>query len=128
MTNRGVSLFLVLACIFVSTIASAKEKGNHHLPVVHVTNALPKNSEPMRLQCSGEEIILNAGEDYQWTLEENKLVYCEAFWGRSFASWHAFQPGRDVGRGAIYWLVKDTGFFLSWDNRSWVRKQLWETE
>ncbi|KAG7941901.1 hypothetical protein I3843_16G071800 [Carya illinoinensis] len=118
MTNRGVSLFLVLACIFVSTIASAKEKGNHHLPVVH----------PMRLQCSGEEIILNAGEDYQWTVEENKLVYCEAFWGRSFASWHAFQPGRDVGRGAVYWLVKDTGFFLSWDNRSWMRKQLWETE
>ncbi|KAG2664257.1 hypothetical protein I3760_16G072300 [Carya illinoinensis] len=117
MTNRGVSLFLVLACIFVSTIASAKEKGNHHLPVVHVTNALPKNSEPMSLQCH-----------YQWTVEENKLVYCKAFWGRSFASWQGFQPRRDVGRGAVYWLVKDTGFFFSWDNSSWVRKQLWRTE
>ncbi|KAG6678866.1 hypothetical protein I3842_14G103100 [Carya illinoinensis] len=101
MTNRGVSLFLVLACIFVRTIASAKEKGNHHLLVVHVINALPKNSEPMSLQC-----------------EENK----------SFSSWHGFQPRRDMGRGVVYWLVKDTGFFLSWDNSSWVRKQLWETE
>lgn len=127
MTNRGVSLFLVLACIFVSTIASAKEKGNHHLPAVHVINALPKNSEPMDLQCDGEK-ILNAGEDYQWTVEENKLVYCEAFWGKLFASWHGFQPRRDVGHRAVYWLVKDTGFFLSWDNRSWVRKHLWETE
>lgn len=126
MTNRGVSLYLVLACIFVSTIASAKQNGNNNLPVVHVRSALPEKSETMSLNHEVEK-TLHPGEEYQWTVEEKKIVYVEALWGRLFASIHAFQPKRDEGRSAVYWLVKDSGFYLSWDNSTWVGKKLWET-
>jgi hypothetical protein len=28
----------------------------------------------------------------------------------------------------VYWMVKEDGFFISWDKANWVRKYRWETE
>lgn len=77
---------------------------------------------------------LKEGEEYKWVAEEKDLYFCEAIWGTRFvASWHAFQPKRDLsrgggGRGSVFWLVQKDGFFLSYDNSTWVKKSTWETE
>jgi hypothetical protein len=130
MTTWGRFLFLVLAWTIISAIASGAQ-----LPVVHVTNALPVKSEPVKVECTSEHTnthlgihTLNVGDDYQWTVVENALHYCQAEWGRWFASWHAFEPDRDVSHGTVYWLVKNDGFYLSWDNSSWVRQETWQTD
>ena len=134
MTTWSYFLFLALAWSFI-IIAIAFEKHDNHLAVVHVINALPNNSEPMRIQCTSPrtdtnlgEYTLYVGDDYQWNVTHKSLHYCEALWERRFASWHAFQPRRDVSHGTVYWLVKHNGFFLSWNNSSWVRKESWQTE
>lgn len=133
MTAWSRFLFLVLAWTFISTIASGAHV--NQLPVVHVISALPANSEPVKVECTSQRTnthlgihTLNVGDDYQLTVVENALHYCQAIWGRWFASWHAFQPRRDVSHGAVYWRLKDDGFYLSWDNSSWVRKETWQTD
>ena len=37
-------------------------------------------------------------------------------YGKDFlASWHAFQPRRDENHETVFWMVKEDGFFISWD-------------
>lgn len=133
---------LVLATSLTTTFSLISDHHDDHdhqdhknqLATVHITNGLPKiNSSPMNIRCSTEQTdfgvkTLGCGEDYRWIVEERGVYFCEALWGRFMASWHAFQPKRDVGQRLVFWLVQPSGFFLSWDNSSWVRKSTWETE
>ncbi|EXB66396.1 hypothetical protein L484_008286 [Morus notabilis] len=87
----------------------------------------------MKIQCSSKHTNIGAKElkrsDYlEWIVEEKALYFCEALWGILIASWHAFQPKRDVGHRSVFWVAKQNGFFHSWDNSTWVRKSVWETE
>lgn len=134
MTTGSGFVFLVLACsIAAFAIASAVKDNN--FTVVHVMNGLPKSSYPLKIQCESKnmhdrlgEQVLKVGDDYKWTVEKNEIYYCQALWFRFFASWHAFQPQRDLLNETVFWVVKDNGFFHSWDNSSWVRKETWQTE
>ncbi|KAL9369828.1 hypothetical protein Peur_041027 [Populus x canadensis] len=125
-------LFLVLPLCLLST-ATADEHNEHRLPFVQVINALPKNSKPMQVSCStknidvGKRSLVN-GEVFKWRAAQRKLHSCGALWERLFASWHAFQPRRDENHETVYWMVKEDGFFISWDKANWVRKYRWETE
>ncbi|KAG6668903.1 hypothetical protein I3843_01G197200 [Carya illinoinensis] len=136
MTTQSGFVFLVLACTTANLFAIASAVKDNNLTVVHVMNSLPKSSPyPLKIQCKsknmqvrhGEE-VLKVGDDYRWTVEKNEIYYCQAVWFRFFASWHAFQPQRDLSNETVYWLIKDNGFFHSWDNSSWVRKETWQTE
>ncbi|KAJ6388159.1 hypothetical protein OIU77_026685 [Salix suchowensis] len=87
----------------------------------------------MSVSCSssnivfGEQTLVN-GEVYKWRVSQRKLHYCVAIWERFFASWHAFQPRRDGNHETLFWMVKEDGFFISWDKAKWVKKYRWETE
>ena len=127
-------LFLALAWSFISAVIAFEEHDNH-LAVVHIINSLTNNSEPVSVFCISRgrkdflgEYTLKVGEDFQWDVTLNTLNYGRALWGRVFASWHAFQPRRDVSHGTVYWQIRQDGFFLSWDNSSWVKREMWETE
>lgn len=129
---------LVLTTFFITTLASHDHDQDHHNPplaTVHITNVLPQNNSnnPMKIRCNCNKKYfgyktLACGEDYTWIAEERDLYFCEALWGRFMASWHAFQPKRDINQQSVFWLVKQNGFFLSWDNSTWVKKSIWETE
>lgn len=133
-------IFLVLITTsFTTTLTLGNnhiEDGQNHLATVQITNSLPNNnSRPtiLRIRCSSKhtnlgEKVLNRSDDYRWIVEEKSLYFCAALWGRLFASWHAFQPKRDAGHDSVFWLVEEGGIYLSWDNSSWVRRSVWESE
>ncbi|PON66092.1 hypothetical protein TorRG33x02_269020 [Trema orientale] len=133
--------FLVLSTYYFKTTLtfSPHEDHNRRLATVHIiTTPLPKNNSgpgevKIRLTNSKQsyyslETTLKWGNDYQFVAEERALYYGEALWGTYVGSWHAFQPKRDAGHGSVFWLVKPNGFFLSWDNSTWVKKSIWEYE
>ncbi|KAJ4722891.1 putative Plant self-incompatibility protein S1 family [Melia azedarach] len=126
-------LLVFVASCFCFSIGNTIEVNSNHLAQVHIMNALPKGSEPIRIRCTSGNTDVGArelapGSDYSWSVEERAVYYCGALWTRQIASWHAFQPRRDSKHENIFWLVKENGFFLGWDNSTWVRKSTWETE
>ena len=123
-------LFLVSVFIFSVAGLGGQDK---HLATIHVINSMPSDSEPMALSCkTGNKYLdmqtLGVGDDYQFGVQEKAVYSCFAATGNQFASWNAFQPKRDENHQTVFWLGKEDGFFLSWDNSSWVRKQKWQTE
>lgn len=125
-------LFVFITSCF--RIGNTIEVNDDQVTQVHVMNALPKDSAPLEIRCNSADANLDAkqlksGDDYSWRVEEETATYfCEAFWGNKFASWHAFEPPRDANQKRVFWLIKEKGFFLGYDNCSWVEKSTWETE
>lgn len=130
-------LVLGISLSFSTILALEDYKKGSVTSTVHVINGLPKKSDSVNVHCNSKYTdlgmyTLNEGEEYKWVAEKQAEYFCEAIWGpRFFASWHAFQPKRDLvhsGGASVFWLVKKDGFFLSWDNSTWVKKSTWETE
>ncbi|GLT56406.1 hypothetical protein SLA2020_294490 [Shorea laevis] len=131
-------VFFLVVFFFLSAstaLEEHKQKNDTAAPTVHIINGMARNSEAIQVRCSsrGGDLgyhTMGSGDNYVWSVElQRALYYCEAMWGvRYFASWHAFQPKRDTGRGTVFWLVKENGLFLSWDNSTWVRRSQWQTE
>lgn len=125
-------LFVFITSCF--RIGNTIEVNDDQVTQVHVMNALPKDSAPLEIRCNSADANLDAkqlksGYDYSWRVEEETATYfCEAFWGNKFASWHAFETPRDANQKRVFWLIKENGFFLGYDNSSWVEKSTWETE
>nr|XP_048321731.1 S-protein homolog 21-like [Ziziphus jujuba var. spinosa] len=117
-------LVLIASSLFI-TISGAT--------TVHILNSMPKNSGQVDIHCKSKNNdlgsrVLEEGKDYNWPVEENAVYFCEAVrLPRNIASWHAFEPERDVGHDSVFWLVKEEGFFRSWDNSTWVQEGTWET-
>ncbi|KAF4367262.1 hypothetical protein G4B88_026769 [Cannabis sativa] len=136
------SLFFIflLNIVFISstyqkttTNASPQRRRFNTTTTVHIITSNPSN-KLIRIRVSNTkqsfyslETTLKWGESYKFVAEERCLYYCEAIWGRFMGSWHGFQPKRDLNN-SVFWLIKPNGFFLSWDNSTWVKKALWETE
>lgn len=129
-------VFLVSVFILIVAVAEQGLEGKQldkHIATIHVINSMPKDSGPMQIHCNSKYTDygmqqVDVGDDYQCGVREKALYYCAALSGREIASWHGFQPRRDGNRKAIFWLVKEDGFFLSWDNSTWVKKSVWFTE
>lgn len=131
--------FLLISIAFSITItatslATNNQKNERKFATVHIINALPKNSSgSLNLRCVSRHTelgvqTLKGGDEYNWIVTQRALFYCEALWIRFIASWHAFQPKRDSGHDSVFWKVQENGFFLSWDNSTWIRRAVWETE
>ncbi|TYH49993.1 hypothetical protein ES332_D10G174600v1 [Gossypium tomentosum] len=108
------SYVLFLVSVFIFSVAGRLGLGKR-IATVHVTNSMPRELQPIQLGCNSRYKDhgmhqLHVGEDYQ------------------FGARHAYQPRRDWNHKAVFWRVKENGFFLSWDNSSWVRKSIWQTE
>ncbi|MBA0871118.1 hypothetical protein Goshw_021420, partial [Gossypium schwendimanii] len=117
------SYVLFLVSVFIFSLAGRLGLGKR-IATVHVTNSMPRELQSIQLGCNSRYKDngmhqLHVGEDYQFGVEEKALHFCEATSGRQIASWHAYQPRRDWNHKAVFWRVKENGFFLSWDNSSW---------
>ncbi|KAB2062105.1 hypothetical protein ERO13_A10G120800v2 [Gossypium hirsutum] len=126
------SYVLFLVSVFIFSVAGRLALGKR-IATIHVTNSMPRELQPIQLGCNSRYKDhgmhqLRVGDDYEFGVEERALHFCEAISGRQIASWHAYQPRRDWNHKAVFWRVKENGFFLSWDNSSWVRKSVWQTE
>ncbi|KAL5781511.1 hypothetical protein ACOSP7_006540 [Xanthoceras sorbifolium] len=137
MSSHFLQSVILLAILFFNNGETAAIKGvgtDKVAASVHVRNGLPVKSGAMRIECSfhGKSLgihDLGVGEDYSWTVEEEKALYfCKAIWGTKMGSFHAFQPRRDANHATVFWLVKQNGFFLSWDNSTWIQRSPWDTE
>ncbi|GLT56405.1 hypothetical protein SLA2020_294480 [Shorea laevis] len=126
--------FLVIFFFFSASKALKEHKQqNDTVPIIHVINGMAKNSEAIQVGCSSKSAqnldapTLGYGQSHVWKVEFEKELYdCDGDWGNYFTYWHAYQPKRDTGRGALFWLVKENGIFFSRDNTSWVRKAVWQ--
>lgn len=126
------SYVLFLVSVFIFSVAGRRGLGKR-IATIHVTNSMPRELQPIQLSCNSRYKYhgmhqLHVADDYQFGVEEKALHFCEAISGKQIASWHAYQPRRDWKHKAVFWRVKENGFFLSWDNSSWVRKSVWQTE
>ncbi|KAK1567703.1 hypothetical protein Q3G72_015422 [Acer saccharum] len=125
---------VILALLFNIGQTTVEESSGNDVASVHVINGLPEKSKAMKIECSlkGKSVgifhDLVVGDEYSWIVKEKGLYFCEAIWGSLVGSWHAFQPRRDANRTSVFWLVKHNGFFLSWDNSTWIKRSTWETE
>lgn len=138
MTTHNTKILILVIWLHLSTSTTTTfvkhDNYDHHLPIVHVTRDLPKNSPTMEVVCkfnNGQSLgvqKLKAGDDYTWNVKLRVVYYCQAIWGNRVSSWHAYQPRRDANHGRVFWLVKENGFFLSWDKSNWVKRSEWETE
>ncbi|MBA0830677.1 hypothetical protein Goarm_015195 [Gossypium armourianum] len=130
--NGHVLVFLVSVFFFI--ISSSVDGSQYkQLSTIHVMNSMAKGSGPMQIRCKSRYTDygmrqLGEGTEYRCGVREKAVYYCMGMTGRRIASWHAFQPRRDGNRKAVFWLVKENGIFLSWDNSTWVRKSDWETD
>ncbi|KAK9907011.1 hypothetical protein M0R45_002508 [Rubus argutus] len=98
--------FLLIALLsFTSILGSFEGLDKKFLPRVHVLNDLPPNSEPLNVLCKSRNTYIDFSHPGT-----------------------RFRPKRDNGKAAVFWLVNEHGFFLSWDNTTWVKKSVWETE
>ncbi|KAI6694064.1 hypothetical protein NL676_021774 [Syzygium grande] len=78
-------------------------------PIIAETKA---QAEPVvHLDCRGEDAV--------------QLLGCV---DGKIGLWPAFEPSRDAGHNKVLWLVKEDGFYLSWDGSGWVKKAIWNTE
>ncbi|KAM6544758.1 hypothetical protein CsatB_025494 [Cannabis sativa] len=117
---------------------SLKTTFGDSLATVHIiSNPLPKNNtnpKEFRIEAENSEgrfqdTLKWGGKPYIFDVKQsNSTNYLQAFWGRFIASIHVYEPQRDIGHNSIYWLVKTDGFYLSWDNSSWVQNGYWDTE
>ncbi|XVF84688.1 hypothetical protein PTKIN_Ptkin17bG0057800 [Pterospermum kingtungense] len=128
----GRSLIVLLVSVFVLSVAGLGGQDNH-IATIHVINSMPKDSEPMQIHCKSSNTDygmqqVRVGDDYQCGVREKALYFCAALSGRQIASFHGFQPRRDGNHKAVFWLVKEDGFFLSWDKSKWVKKSEWYTD
>ena len=72
--------------------------------------------------------VLKVGETLKVGVTQNAIYYVQAILGNEFASVHGFDPSRDAGHETVFWLVKEDGFYFSYDNASWKKDSPWDTE
>ncbi|OMO87480.1 Plant self-incompatibility S1 [Corchorus capsularis] len=111
--------------------AAGPEDEKKPIATLQVINAIPKNeSQPIRVNCDTNPGLknINAGEVYEWKVQEKTTYFCLALWDRFFASFEAFQPRKDGSHDQVFWLLKMDGLFHSWDNSTWVKAANWQTE
>ncbi|WCJ24196.1 hypothetical protein M5689_006174 [Euphorbia peplus] len=121
--------------ITTSSKAHIENKNEEHR--VHIKNGLATNissESTMEITCRSKSTSpmareLSAGEAYEWRVRKRKVYKCYCTWGRYFQIWHAFQPRRDEYYTVVSWVVKEDGFYLSWDYLlNSTRKAVWESE
>ncbi|KAM6544761.1 hypothetical protein CsatB_025497 [Cannabis sativa] len=135
--STKILFFFLLSISLKSTLTFGAQKPN--TVYIITTNNLPKNNtnpDEFKIQISNSkqslsklETTLKWGGNYNFVVSEStSTYYLEALWGNVMASVNVFKPNRDIGHQSVFWLIKPNGFYLSWDNSTWVQKGVWETE
>ena len=76
-----------------------------------------------------EDRVLNIGETLKWGATQNAIYYVLAVLGNiKFASVRGFDPTRDASHETVFWLIKEDGFYFSYDNASWKMDSQWDND
>ncbi|OAY28195.1 hypothetical protein MANES_15G049200v8 [Manihot esculenta] len=125
-------IFHGLAILTILLAAATKAHGD---TIVHVLNGLPKGSQALQNDFKSNDTsipiirkIMGAGEEYHWKVEGGVEYTCFSVWTSNFQKWTVFEPRRDQNHADVFWVVKEDGFYRSWDNKTWVKKAEWESE
>ncbi|KAL0388270.1 UNVERIFIED_CONTAM: hypothetical protein Sradi_2708800 [Sesamum radiatum] len=127
------SLFLALTLYFSSTSAG-RLQGSGKPPVIHITSAVGGNNLPkisLRIKAGGNlkgSAELSSGQEYEISVDVNDVYYASAVYGSKFASFHAYEAGRDKGHADVYWRADNLGFAVSYDKTKWEKVAPWESE
>ncbi|GMY26886.1 S-protein homolog 29 [Fagus crenata] len=100
--------------------------------VIHVFNALPSNSMPISLSCNSKGISVNvnmlqAHEEYVWTMEREVLMSCVAQWDDKSIAFKTSEPS-NTGYDESFWSVLLDGIYRSWDGKKWIGLAVWGTK
>ena len=102
---------------------------------IELTNGLPEKYAAVPLDIliksqtkAVDERVVKLGESFKWSVTPDSIYYVRGVLGNKFASVHGFEPGRDAGHATVFWLVKEDGFYLSYDNASWNKVAPWVSE
>ncbi|KAK4425350.1 hypothetical protein Salat_1729000 [Sesamum alatum] len=128
------SLFLALTLYFSGTSAARLHASATPAVVIHITSAVAGNNSAnisLRIKAGGNlkgSAEVGPGQDYQISVDVNDVYYASAVYGLKFASFHAYEAGRDSGHAGVYWRADEWGFAVSYDKSEWVRVAPWESE
>lgn len=122
-------LLMAVAALHFSAATGAVSRGSQ--PVIHIISAV---KSPLSIKIEADEAPkvvaeLSPGQDYEISVDVNDVVFIAgARYGLKFASFLAYQPGRDRGRAAIYWKGDEYGFSISYDNVHYQQVAPWQSK
>ena len=126
------SLFSLALVIYFICAAEYVRSSNVN---IELTNGLPEKYGAVPLDIliksqtkAVDERVVKLGESFKWSVTPDSIYYVQGVLGNKFASVHGFEPGRDAGHATVFWLVKEDGFYLSYDNASWNKVAPWVSE
>ncbi|OIV95771.1 hypothetical protein TanjilG_20221 [Lupinus angustifolius] len=117
------SLVFLSYFLIMSTLAKSNV-------VLDIENNLP-NDKPglFKFRCGGDDWFnLRFGDHYIRTAPADPDYECNAIWGRWFTIWKAYDTNEFKGHDKVYWLVKEDGFYRSWEGSNWTHDGNWYTE
>ncbi|KAI4346073.1 hypothetical protein L6164_013155 [Bauhinia variegata] len=123
-----VTFFLVF---FAVSFTTAPAVARPHSPeiAINIRNDLPSNTQQITLACDNTDSFhLKVGKEFNSSVKVHQSIECSATWFQWFSSWDAYEPRRDKGHGSVYWLVKNDGFYISWDKIEWKKVEHWYTD
>ena len=132
MGNHSLFSLVLVVISFTCLISFGKSSESSDLPILDVTNGLPESykSQPLDIRIKSQnrplhQQILKVGESFQLRIATPTIYYLETTLGSLSARVRVFEPGRDAGHSIVYSLVKEDGFYLSYDKVSWEIIDTW---
>ncbi|KAK9180178.1 hypothetical protein WN944_026340 [Citrus x changshan-huyou] len=104
----------------------------------YIINGINSSDKPLFIHCQSRdddlgEHYLKAGEDFHWHFWVNffrtTLFFCHMKWEDKETRFDVFTAGKEGKKcdktGNVYWLVQESGFYLSDDKSSWSKQYDW---
>ncbi|KAK4406042.1 hypothetical protein Sango_0610700 [Sesamum angolense] len=110
--------------------SAGRLQGSGKPPVIHITSAVGGNNLPkisLRIKAGGNlkgSAELSSGQEYQISVDVNDVYYASAVYGLKFASFHAYEAGRDKRHADVYWRADNLGFAVSYDKTKWEKQNI----
>ena len=131
MANHSLFSLVLVVISFMCLIAYGKSYDP--LPTLEVMNGLPESyvSQTLDIRIKSQhrpldERTLRVGESFQLMVATPTTYYLYTTLGSQSASVSVFEPTRDGGHSIVYSLVKEDGFYLSYDKVTWKIIDTWQ--
>ena len=106
---------------------------------VHIVNGFYSNDKPLNIHCKSKDDDL--GDHSLWNGQESRfhfglnfwhstLFSCDMTWGTQQKHINVFDTPAETPLACMeneecFWLVTEDGFFISTDNKNWIRQLDW---
>lgn len=73
----------------------------------------------------GEAFFGEFGSTHKFSVEPSKDSVCHVVWNNLEGTFVALEGAYDRNHNPVYWSVRHDGFYHSWDNQTYVKKETW---